>query len=667
MHEQMNLIDLFGAHSFEDTFSEIEVVRASFIDTENLNWKELFEGFDELYAITFSSGLRFVDKVLDQFKYAEIIFGCEGIMNNDIAAIMAMQLESVQQLIKSKAAKHMAEKLKAEALRLYVSRDTRSHEKVFILKAADGRVRVITGSANMSASAFCGLQRENIVCFDDHNAFDHYMQSFESFREQCADPLPHKVIVGTIADPEFLKDNLDEIPILQTIKKNEYLLIEETHSDEENTAAEIVVSIKGHEHEMKPMLPKQKKDHDKILLTTDMFKEFKHKYHEQRKTQKAKVKNLPKLHIDYETDSIHFNGKELDMNPSSHSVAQDVKSLLNYLTSLNSFYGDVEQSQKDYFAFFNWFFVSPFMPYLRYVASKNNYEVTPFPVVGIIYGESNGGKSTFTRLLAKLMCGHRIPLNSSNDFTATNIEKLKQAREGLPILIDDLAKIQFTNHCEKVIKDDEWGIPEGFIHYPSIVITTNKLASLTQDITKRSVTCHIDARIDKEAGAKNSKRINESMKIASTSFFCEYARRMLAEIKIMEERMKATEIDYFPDIFEVSSKIIVEIISESVDTLPSYVSQLSYTDYFGDKAVGRKAMQKIMDAWRTEPKQFRVDKKRNTLTYTYPEQGRLYELAYIQQELPPVLNARLTARSLVMDLDQAKIIFRISFKRNLFG
>lgn len=667
MHEQMNLIDLFGAHSFEDTFSEIEVVRASFIDTENLNWKELFEGFDELYAITFSSGLRFVDKVLDQFKYAEIIFGCEGIMNNDIAAIMAMQLESVQQLIKSKAAKHMAEKLKAEALRLYVSRDTRSHEKVFILKAADGRVRVITGSANMSASAFCGLQRENIVCFDDHNAFDHYMQSFESFREQCADPLPHKVIVGTIADPEFLKDNLDEIPILQTIKKNEYLLIEETHSDEENTAAEIVVSIKGHEHEMKPMLPKQKKDHDKILLTTDMFKEFKHKYHGQRKTQKAKVKNLPKLHIDYETDSIHFNGKELDMNPSSHSVAQDVKSLLNYLTSLNSFYGDVEQSQKDYFAFFNWFFVSPFMPYLRYVASKNNYEVTPFPVVGIIYGESNGGKSTFTRLLAKLMCGHRIPLNSSNDFTATNIEKLKQAREGLPILIDDLAKIQFTNHCEKVIKDDEWGIPEGFIHYPSIVITTNKLASLTQDITKRSVTCHIDARIDKEAGAKNSKRINESMKIASTSFFCEYARRMLAEIKIMEERMKATEIDYFPDIFEVSSKIIVEIISESVDTLPSYVSQLSYTDYFGDKAVGRKAMQKIMDAWRTEPKQFRVDKKRNTLTYTYPEQGRLYELAYIQQELPPVLNARLTARSLVMDLDQAKIIFRISFKRNLFG
>lgn len=667
MHEQMNLMDLFGANSFEDTSSEIEVVRASFIGTEKLHWKKLFEGFDELYAITFSSGLRFVDKLLDQFKYAEIIFGCEGVMNNDIAAIMAMQLESVQQLIKTKAAKHMAEKLEAGTLQLYVSRDNRSHEKAFILKAEDGRVRVITGSANMSASAFCGLQRENIVCFDDHNAFDHYMQSFESFREQCADPLPHKVIVGTIADPEFLKDNLEEIPILQTIKKNEYLLIEETHSEEENTDAEIVVNIKDHEHEMKPMLPKQKKDYDKILLTTDMFKEFKHKYHEQRKTQKAKVKNLPKLHIDYETDSIHFNRKELDMNPSPDAIAQDVKCLLNYLTSLNCFYGDVEQSQKDYFVFLNWYFASPFMPYLRYVASKNNYEVTPFPVVGIIYGESNGGKSTFTKLLAKLMCGHRIPLNSSNDFTATNIEKLKQAREGLPIIIDDLAKIQFTNHCEKVIKDDEWGIPEGFIHYPSIVITTNKLASLTQDITKRSVTCHIDARIDKEAGAKNSKRINESMKIASTSFFSEYARRMLAEIKIMEERMKAAEIDYFPDIFAVSSKIIVEIISEFTDVLPSYVSLLSYTDYFGDKAVGRKAIQKILNAWRTEPRQFKIDKRRNTLTYTYPEQGRLYELAYIQQELPPVLNARLTARSIVMDLDQAKIIFETSFKRNLFG
>lgn len=96
-----------------------------------------------------------------------------------------------------------------------------------------------------------------------------------------------------------------------------------------------------------------------------------------------------------------------------------------------------------------------------------------------------------------------------------------------------------------------------------------------------------------------------------------------------------------------------------------YDDKLTYTDYFGDKAVGRKAIEKIISAWKTEPKQFKIDKKRNTLTYTYPEQGRLYELSYIHQELPPILNARLTSRSIIMDLDQAQNVFDIPFAKRI--
>ena len=119
--------------------------------------------------------------------------------------------------------------------------------------------------------------------------------------------------------------------------------------------------------------------------------------------------------------------------------------------------------------------------------------------------------------------------------------------------------------------------------------------------------------------------------------------------------------------FAVSSKILVEIISCMAEEVPEYITELSYTDYFGDKAVGRSAMQKIMTAWENEPKQFKVNRKNRTLTYSYPDQGRLYELAYIQQELPPALNAQLTAKSIVMDLDQAIEIFETSFRRGLLG
>jgi len=44
--------------------SKIDVVRAEFIEAETLSWKELFEGYNNLFAITYSSGIRFICKLL---------------------------------------------------------------------------------------------------------------------------------------------------------------------------------------------------------------------------------------------------------------------------------------------------------------------------------------------------------------------------------------------------------------------------------------------------------------------------------------------------------------------------------------------------------------------------------------------------------------------------
>lgn len=307
------------------------------------------------------------------------------------------------------------------------------------------------------------------------------------------------------------------------------------------------------------------------------------------------------------------------------------------------------------------------MPYLRYIGSKNEYGVIPFPVMGILYGESNGGKSTFVKLLSKLMAGVKVSPNSSSDFTSSNISNLKASCEGLPINIDDLAKQQYDAHFEKIIKDDNWGILERFVNYPSVVISTNKLASLKPDISKRVVTCRIDIKIDKEKGAYNSKRINESMKHASNSFYCEYARRMFDVIDTMESAMRDGNESYFPDILLESSRVIKRIFERIGIDVPGYATELSYSDYFGDIAIGKHAINQIQTAWETEPKMFKVDKKKNALIYTYPENGRLYELRYLQEELPPALEAKVTARSLVMRFDVATEVFGVSFKKGIFG
>lgn len=664
MDTQMSLFDLAPDQMESMSNGSLKVVRAEFVEKKSIGWTDLFIGYDEMYGITFSSGIQFMEKVFDSFEHVEMIFGCEGVLNDDLATIISAQIKSVEAIVKSKSALRIAERMRTGSIDIRVSRDTKSHEKIFILKAKDGRVRVITGSANMSASAFLGIQRENIICFDDYAAFEYYKDIFEDFKEKCSDSVSEKVVLALNEDEDYVRDNIQETPILQTIKKKNVVVLEPCENGDE---AEFVADIKGLEAEIKPLIPRVKPEKGKVFVTGDAIKAFKRKYDENANVKKVREKKLPRLHIDYDARSLFFNGKELVLSPDIENVKKDIICLISFIESLSSFHGDYKKSQRDYYRFLNWYFCSPFMPYLRYIGSKNEYGVIPFPVVGILYGDSNGGKSTFINLLSKLMSGVKVTANSSNDFTGTNISNLKTACEGLPINIDDLAKAQYDAHFEKVIKDDNWGILEHFINYPAIVISTNKLASLKPDISKRVVTCRIDIKIDKESGAYNSKRINESMKQATNALYCEYVRRMFSVISDMENAMCEGEEAYFPDVFKASSIILKDIFQECCGEIPEFVNELSYSDYFGDLAIGKHAIEQIKTAWQTEPKMFKVDKKKNTLIYTYPEGGRLYELRYLQEELPPALESQVTSRSLVMKLDVAMEVFGEKFKRGLLG
>lgn len=664
MDQQMSLYDFQPLQMESAATGNLKVVKAEFKESVSIGWIELFSGFDELYGITFSSGIPFMEKVFDQFAHIEMIFGCEGIIHDDFAAILSMQIKAVEEIVKSKSSMKIAERIERGEVDIRVSRDTRSHEKIFVLRSKDGRVRVITGSANMSASAFLGIQREDIVCFDDEEAYNYYKNKFDEFKDLCSDSVTEKVIGAVNEDADFVRDNIDEVPIIKTIEKKKIVFLEPQETTDE---VEIVADIRGLEKEIKPLISKIKPENGKVLLTGDFVKSFKRKYHESANVKRTKEKKLPKLHIDYERKRVEFNGKELCLKLEKELILNDIVCLKSFISSFESFHGDYKRSQFDYFRFLNWYFCSPFMPYLRYIGYKNEYGVIPFPVFGILYGDSNGGKTTFIKLLSKMMSGMKITANSSNDFTVTMIDGLKGACEGIPINIDDLAKQQYDSHFEKVIKDDGWGILEHNVNYPAVVISTNKLASLKPDISKRVVTCRIDIKIDKETGAYNSKKINESMRQATNALYCEYIRRMFDVIEEMAISMKAGDDNYFPDVLKESSTVLVKIFEECLENVPEYITNLSYADYFGDIAIGKHAIDAIKSAWQTEPKMFAVDKKKNKLIYTYPEGGRLYELKHYQEELPPALEAKVTARSLVMKLDVAKEVFGESFKKGVLG
>ena len=200
----------------------------------------------------------------------------------------------------------------------------------------------------------------------------------------------------------------------------------------------------------------------------------------------------------------------------------------------------------------------------------------------------------------------------------------------------------------------------------AVSITSNKITSLTKDLSKRAIICRIGAKIDNERGAKNSKRVNESMSELTTAFYGEYVRRMLVCIDEMttEMRENANGKEYFPDIFHASSSVIADIFEACGIDLPDYVRILYYNYYMGDESIGCAAIEKIELAWQADPSKFRVDKKQNRLIYSYPPDGPWYELKYIADELPNSLEAEISGgNQLIMNYEQAQELFGIKFRR----
>lgn len=661
--ECMQELSIFDLTENCEPSRNLIVVEAEFKRTHQMNWKDLFDGFDEMYAITYSSSIDFIGSVLPNFRYAEIVFGNENVLEDDVAMLISAQFSKLKFVAKHKSAKMISGRLDNETLKLMVSRDIRSHEKIYILKADDGRVRVIEGSANFSYSAFNGIQRENISFMDNESAYEHYRERYEQFKEGCADNVTHSAFARIIIDPDAaIEGMMDIVPIAGTINTKKIVELEGSDDPEYVIAADAANISK----DIKPIVPKRDK-HGKTVLIPSEFSKMKRRYKENRDSKKAEQKKTPKLHIDVESRRMTFNDNECSLYPERERVKNDMKCFLEYMGGFETFSGDVEKNLRTYFLFANWYLVSPFMPYLRIVASQNGQDIKQFPVYAILYGESNGGKTEFINLLTKMMCGKRIPVNKSSDFTNTTIDELKQVCEGLPIVIDDLSQTQYRNHISNIVKYDEWGIKEHLVFYPSVAITTNEISSIKSDISKRVFVCHIDSCLDKDKGRANYKRISGCMSEMGNAFYCEYVRRMMDRVEHMVSQMKSSDDSYLPDIFAESSGVIIEIAKEVFEgNLPTYMYKCEFNDYFGNKAVGRNAIQKIRTRWKYEQSAFTVHKKKGVLEYRIPDNENTYVLEHIRQELPPSLNAQITSRTLTMDLDAARDFFDIDFRKSVF-
>ena len=633
----------------------LDVVRMEFSGAETLSWQELFSGFDSLHAITYSSGISFIYRLLDLFEEAEIIFGCDEVISYSLQEIMAYQCKTIERLRETanKMKLDLVSRIENGVLRFYVARDTLSHEKLYLLSARDGRKRVIMGSANMSFSAFGGRQRENICYIDGDRAYDWYWNCFCQLREDSTDQIAKESLI--CADDG---ENLEELPIARTIRIKKALVLQPVEDSREEVR--FALDVKNLATKFAPSVPKPDKK-GRLILSPEKIKAIRRQVIANKEKEKELQSEYPQLEVFPDEGIAKLNNSNLDLSPATENIGKDVELFLKYMEGYEKFHGDISGLQRRYYEFANWFFCSPFMACMRDMAVRYNQNLLPYPVFGLVYGQSKAGKTSFLETLLKMMIGQRTKL-SAPDFTRSSIEALKHTVTGAPIIVDDLTNTRFNQHAIETIKNDDFGVADHLLHYPAVVISANEdVKAVAPEVIRRTVICRV------QAGLTNTEvmRINVVRTVQreiGTAFYREYLRRMLVIVSDLLEDIKDDLSESAPDILAASSQVLLDIFSEYVESeLPSYIRPLTLEDYFSEKVTGSYAIKTIRSAWQPSRSSFEISEHANELRYNA---GATYEADRILKELPETLEAHKSRDWVVMDLDVARDFFDIPFKKS---
>lgn len=633
----------------------LDVVRMEFIEAETLRWQDLFSGFDTLRAITYSSAIGFVYQLADMFEDVEVIFGSEDVLSYSLQEIMAFQCKMIDRMREtaSKMKVDLISRVENNTLHFFIAREKLSHEKIYLLSSSDGRKRVVMGSANMSFAAFGGKQRENICYIDGSSAYDWYLNSYNEFRDECTDQVFKETLA--IADDG---EHIEEIPIARTIRAKKALMLDTSESQREEVR--FVLDVKGLAAKFAPSVPKPDKK-GKILLSPDKIKIIRRQIVADQTKEKELRSEYPQLEVFVDENVVKLNGEQVDLAPANEEITQDVSLFLRYMEGYEKFHGDVVGMQRRYFEFANWFFCSPFMGCMRDMAIRYNQNTLPYPVFGLVYGQSKAGKTSFLETLLKMMIGQKTKI-SAPDFTRSSIENLKRTVKGAPIIVDDLTNSRFNQHAIETIKNDDFGVADHLVHYPAVVISANEdVKAVAPEVIRRTVICRVQAGLT-NTEVMRSNVVRTVQREIGTAFYREYLRRMLEVVPELMEQIKSDEAESAPDILAASSAIIVSIIREYTEgDLPSFVRELTLDDYFSERVTGSYAIKAICNAWKTSQTSFEISERTNELRYNA---GATWEADRILKELPETLEAHKSRDWLVMNLDDAKEFFGIDFKKS---
>ena len=587
--------DLFGNVALRRPDKPLTIFRAELLARGEASWEELLDGYTALKAITFSSGIEFLMRVAERLDELEVVFGSERILSREHLALaqasqavqaygfadaLADQKALVEALgrLLGRSGRTLLERVAAGTVRFRLLRGRPSHEKLYLLSGPAGQ-RVITGSANLSLAAFEGRQHEVLVAFDGPSAwalFDGYYQ--RDWKDSV--PVEPEALIARQADGAAAAREaplaLDEVPIVRVLNAGLALVDPPPRPAPTGFAAEALRQAAALGAELKDLaLPKDKAGRT-VLNATSVLRVI--HSHQAKPVADLTEDRVPRAEIEVATGTVTLDGAVwlgADQEVPEKDIQRDARILVDYLGSFFGFFGNAAGAVEVYWAFLVWLYAAPLAPHLRQAAVPVGIDPWVYPVYAVLFGRSSGGKTLFTRIAARSMFGFEKMVRSGQ-FTANRALGLRARLGAIPLLIDDVTRDKFTTHVPDLVRTDQ----ETAGQYAPVVLTTNRdVSAIPPDLTKRMVTCHIDAAIP-ENRSVTERLARRAQREIGTALYRTYLQHLIPKVRRMRAEIDA-EAERFPDLLACSAEVLRAVLGEALGELPGWARPLGFADYFG--------------------------------------------------------------------------------------
>lgn len=664
---QLSVFDIVPgyANNTNSTFDDrIRITTVKFVSQDYATYQEIFRGYNELRAITYSYSLSFIEEIMQYFNRGEVIIGFDKLVNKHAADLFALQEFSTNYVCSHS---YLQKRIQNDEFRFYVLNDLISHQKIYLLKSDTGKVRTIIGSANFSKSAWTGEQFECIMVCDDPECYEEYAKQYKTLQSFSSYEISKKAV-----PIKENGENASELPFFQKLEKENAVVIHAVSDEFEQEYAFHTEKLSEQWNErLKAVKLKPAKDGKTIFelkhMTTilDAIK----------KDNVQKKKHIfinPQFILNFDDCTAAYNQLSFCLTPDSSAVLSDLEKLLEYMSSFDLFTKDTFRMKRHYWKVLNYMFLSPFIAKLRYEGDCYGYEDRFFPMYLLICGDSDAGKTKFVQFIWKLMFNDSLHALSPDTFSSKPMTSLKVNSKGCPILIDELTPT-YWKYARDIVKMDTTLIREHLMNHPTFILLSNDINNVAPELSKRIIVIHLDNRLDRKASAYNGKKVNTIRQTVSNALYCEYLRRMFPAVDNLIHEMQQHDIEndtkWIPDLFELSSKILIDIMHDFQIIVPDELCAFTWFDYMGDSAIAEKATDIIKEEYAHNSEIFSLNFKKNEVEIDfscYDTNESKKRLRILHDELPADIECKITGTKAVLKLDAIQKHSGIHFKRKPF-